>query len=414
MITVKSAGFKIKKEVRQMKKKLTLFTILILLFLLAFPALSVYKLNRTIPSDIYLTKDKNAVIDLSGFVYASSETNCLYDSGKVVLSCPDKASYSVNLKLFGILPVKKLTVSSSENERFMPSGQAIGIKLYTDGVLVIKINENLPADIAGIKVGDIITHINGTKVVNASHFSSLLNENKQNTAIISYTRNSASYTVELIPSYSQNEYKIGAWVRDSSAGIGTLTYVSPDGSFGALGHGICDQDTSDLLTIMHANVSECEIVDCEKGEKGNPGRLCGILKPNELGILSNNSYTGIFGQIDKNAVSLKEPIPIATRFEVQKGKASILSTIDHSGVKEYSVLIEEINTASDGENSMVIKVTDENLIRKTGGIVQGMSGSPVIQNGKLVGAVTHVFVNDPTRGYGIFIENMLAEADKIK
>ena len=382
--------------------------------MLTFPTLSVYKLNRTIPSDIYLTKDKNAVIDLSGFVYASGEANCIYDSGKLMLSCPEDTSYNVNLKLFGILPVKKFTVSSSKNELFMPSGQAIGIKLYTDGVLVIKINKNLPADIAGIKVGDVITHINATKVLNATHFSALLNENKQNTATISYIRNKNSYTVELIPTYSQNEYKIGAWVRDSSAGIGTLTYVSPDGSFGALGHGICDQDTSDLLTVMHANVSGCEIVDCEKGEKGIPGRLCGVLKSNDLGIMSKNTYTGVFGTIDKNQVVLKQPMPIATRFEVEKGKASILSTIDHSGVQEFSVLIEEINTASDGENSMVIKVTDENLTKKTGGIVQGMSGSPILQNGRIVGAVTHVFVNDPTRGYGIFIENMLAEAEKIK
>ena len=397
-----------------MKKKFTLFTILILLFLLAFPALSVYKLNRTIPSDIYLTKDKNAVIDLSKFVYASGEANCVYNSGKVVLSCPEKSSYNVDLKLFGILPVKSFTVSSAENRTFMPSGQTIGIKLYTDGVLVIKINKNLPADIAGIQVGDVITHINGTKVLNAAHFSTLLNENKQNTASLTYQRNLSSYTVELVPQYSKNEYKIGAWVRDSSAGIGTLTFVSPDGSFGALGHGICDQDTSDLLTLMHASVSDCEIVDCEKGKKGSPGRLCGVLKANDFGHLNKNTYNGIFGQIDKTRLSLKEPIPIATRFEIQKGNASILSTVDNNGVKEYSVTIEEINTASDAETSMVIKVTDENLLQKTGGIVQGMSGSPLIQNGKLIGAVTHVFVNDPTRGYGIFIENMLSEAEKIK
>lgn len=357
-----------------MKKKITLFSVLTLLFLLALPGLGAYKLSRAIPSDIYLTKDKNIEINVSGFVSAVSKENpdCSAASGKVVLSCPENSSYNVDLKLFGIVPVKTLTVSSSDSNYYIPSGRAIGIKLYTDGVLVIALSENLPAEEAGIQVGDVITHINGTKVLNASHFSSLLTQNKQALAVISFMRGNTKHSAAVSPIYSENEYKIGAWVRDSSAGIGTLTYVDQNQSFGALGHGICDVDTGDLLTVMHGSITDCEIIDTVKGKKGSAGKLCAVLKGSDTGIIAKNTDFGIYGQTDSDKRSAKEAMPIATRFEIHEGEATILSTIDSGGPKEYSVCIEKINTADTTGASMEIKVTDENLISKTGGIVQGM------------------------------------------
>ena len=333
----------------------------------------------------------------------------------MVLSCPENSAYSVDFNLFGLVPVKTLKVSSYEDGLYMPSGQAVGIKLYTDGVLVIGLAENLPAYNAGIKVNDIITHINDTKVLNAVHFSALLNKNENAPLTLTAIRDGSTFNVDVTPVYTENEYKIGAWVRDSSAGIGTLTYVeAKTQSFGALGHGICDIDTGSTLTLMQGNLTDCEIVDIVKGEKGAAGRLCGVLSGGEKGVIKKNCELGIYGNLDPTAVYTAEPVPIASRFEIREGEATILATVDTGAPEEYSVYIEQINTADNSNTSMVIKITDERLIQKTGGIVQGMSGSPILQNGKLIGAVTHVFINDPTKGYGIFIENMLAEAENVK
>lgn len=408
-ILTKPSGFKITAEVKRVKKRLTFFTVFALLFLLALPSFSLYKLNKSIPSQISLTDDKRLEINLGTFVSASAQADyCFSEKGRLFISCPENESYSVSLRLFGLIPVKHVTVSAAAEGVYMPSGQAIGIKLYTDGVLVVGLSENLPAYAAGIKTGDIITHIDGVRVLNAVHFSSLINKSGEKQTTISFIRGNDKCEVSITPVFSEGEYKIGAWIRDSSAGIGTLTYVNAsDSGFGALGHGICDSDTGKLLTVMQGRITGCNIIDTVKGQKGSAGRLCGVLQTADTGSIYKNCAIGIYGSVDKEAVYTAKPVPAASRFEVHEGEATILATVDENGPEEYSVLIEKINTSDNSGASMVIKITDEKLIEKTGGIVQGMSGAPILQDGKIVGAVTHVFVSDPTRGYGIFIELML-------
>ena len=201
------------------------------------------------------------------------------------------------------------------------------------------------------------------------------------------------------------KFKVGLWVKDSTAGIGTMTFYSPEnGTFGALGHGICDSDTKELMTVREGSVNGCDVRCTVKGGHGVTGELSGDFSGNELGEIEKNTPYGIFGKV--NYVPEGTQYLVSSGFEVKKGSAKIICDVDGCGPSEYAIEITKVSHREDGKN-MVLKVTDERLIKKTGGIVQGMSGSPIIQNGKIVGAVTHVFVNDPTKGYGIFIENML-------
>ncbi len=399
-----------------MKKRFVFLFILALFFLIALPLFGAYRLKTALPSKVYLSENGSLKINTGSFIFAPKSDNYTKTASEIVLSCPREDSYEIDLNLFGIVPVKTLTVASYDENLYMPSGQAIGIKIFTDGVLVISIEENLPAYDAGIKPGDVITHINGVKVLNSSHFSSLLKKSKADKITINAVRDKVPYSVCLNAINADGDYKIGAWVRDSSAGIGTLTYIKADDlSFGALGHGICDIDTGSLLTLMQGSITDCEIVDTVKGKKGSAGKLCGVLKTGDKGVIEKNSDIGIYGTVKKDIdFSKRQGVLAATRFEVCEGEATILATVNSSVPEEYKIYIEQVNTQDETGGSMVIRVTDDRLIKKTGGIVQGMSGSPILQNGKLVGAVTHVFLNDPTRGYGIFIENMLEEAEKIK
>jgi len=255
----------------------------------------------------------------------------------------------------------------------------------------------------------------GEKVKNSEHFSSLINEKGAGGIELEIMRDNQPHTLKLTPVLTGDGYKIGAWVRDSSAGIGTLTFVKPDTKvFASLGHGISDTDTSLLLDVGQGSITDCKIVSVKRGQKGTPGELRGIFEGNDTGVISQNSSIGVYGVYDDVKALDKTPRKIASRFETREGKATIICTVDTNGPTEYDIEIEKVMTNSTDAKGMIVKVTDERLLEKTGGIVQGMSGSPILQNGKIVGAVTHVFVNDPTRGYGIFIENMLSEAEKIK
>jgi stage IV sporulation protein B len=219
-------------------------------------------------------------------------------------------------------------------------------------------------------------------------------------------------------SQSDGSFKIGAWVKDAASGIGTLTFYDPDSkSFAALGHGICDTETGELLTIGNGQILASSIVSIDKGEKGIPGELNGIFKDDSpiLGEIKSNNNCGIFGTSESDLLSTANRIPVAARDEVKPGSAYILANIEGNKIEKFNIeIIRIMPKAISSQKGMIIRITDEKLISKTGGIVQGMSGSPILQNGRIVGAVTHVFVNDPTRGYGIFIENMLAEAEKAK
>ncbi|MBU5437561.1 SpoIVB peptidase [Tissierella sp. MSJ-40] len=348
-----------------------------------------------------------------------------------------KKSYSLNgidegeatfqLKFLGLIPIKSVNVNVIDRPMLVPGGNAIGVKLNTKGVLVVAVTDVIgidgrrcnPAKEAGLKVGDSIVEINGIKVKDAEHVVELLNNTEGKKVKIVIERNRAEFITDVTPiqSIQDNCYRLGIWVRDKTAGIGTLTFYDEETKvFGALGHGITDMDTGNLLSVEKGKIMNAKISNIEQGKRGTPGEIRGVFyeTDNILGDITKNSIYGIYGKIkDSFTKSSKlKSIPIGFKEEVKEGKAHILATIDDNKVEKFEIQIVKIQPQQNADQkSMVIKVTDKKLLQKTGGIVQGMSGSPIIQDGKLVGAITHVFVNDPTKGYGIFIEWMLEQAD---
>lgn len=341
---------------------------------------------------------------------------CLLLSGTVISSGDNNGQVA----LFDSTEIKDVTVSISETKKVIPCGTPIGIKMYCIGAVVvdtqeIRVNNQsiCPARDAGIKKGDIIKTANGKAVYDNSDLINAVNESKGRKIPITYIRNEKEYTVYVTPVNTNNngDYKIGVWVRDSSAGIGTVTFYDPsNGSFAALGHGICDVDTGNLLPMSNGIPTNAVIDDVQKSTKGTVGCLIGHFT-NDIrnGIIKANTQSGLYGYIDGSPVN-NEPLEIASIDEIVCGKAQILSTISGTQPQYYDIEIESLNTSSDNlTKNFIIKVTDKELLDKTGGIVQGMSGSPIIQNGKLIGAVTHVFVNSPEKGYGIYVQNMLSQ-----
>lgn len=272
-----------------------------------------------------------------------------------------------------------------------------------------------PYENTGIKEGDRIVSINNHQIEVAEDLMQMVNSSNGKEVNITYIHENVRETTNMIPvKTKENEYKLGLWVRDAAAGVGTATFYEPEsGMFASLGHGITDIDTGDLITISNGELVTTNIVSVQKGEKGKPGEIRGSIEGSlVLGSVSKNTAFGIFGKItNKNSLKVsEEAIDVMPREEIKKGKAQIICEIE-SGKKEYyDIEIEKIYTSNNKDNkSMLIKVTDERLLDKTGGIIQGMSGSPIIQNNKFVGAVTHVLVNDPTTGYGVFADIMLKQ-----
>lgn len=313
-------------------------------------------------------------------------------------------------------------ISAATPEKICPGGFPFGVKMYTDGVIVSALEEVetdsgtvMPGVNAGLKIKDIITEVNGEKTTGALTLSQMIANSAGAPLTLTVEREGETVSLTLTPAKcsSDGKYKAGMWLKDSTAGVGTVTYVIPEtGEFAGLGHGICDIDTGKPLPLARGIVSGVNISGIKKGSPGSPGELRAGFMGGKVGILTDNRNTGVYGILSEHP-NLKQ-VELGKREEICEGKAHIISTLDNSGAKEYEVELSAINKSSTGSKSFVVTVTDKALLEKTGGIVQGMSGSPIVQNGKLVGAVTHVFVNDPTRGYGIFIENMLAEAERIK
>lgn len=308
----------------------------------------------------------------------------------------------------GAMNIKSVEVNSTERKMLIPGGDPFGIKLRTDGVMVISVNSGSPADKAGIKPGDIISSVNGVEVHTNSEIAGAVQLDSAECVII-LNRGSGEYCIKTEPIQDGEDLRIGAWVRDSAAGIGTLTFCDPEtGMFAGLGHQVSDVTTGELMPLSSGEITNAEIYSVIKGTTGEAGELCGDLCEQTVGKLTANTAVGVFGELLSETEG--EAIPMAFRQEVKCGEATILATIDGSEPQEYSIEIEKINLcAMNGTKSMVIRVTDERLLNGAGGIVRGMSGSPIIQNGMLAGAVTHVFLNDPTRGYAVFAESMVEE-----
>lgn len=381
--------------------------------------------NKNLNISFPFSMDNNSNVNIVNTIYNEGTNNL---SNSLTLNGVDEGNVNLKVKLLGLIPVKNYSIDVVDRQSVIPGGNAIGVRMNTKGVLVVAVtdvididgNRSSPARAAGLKVGDSIIELNGEKIVSSEQVVELLNEVKDRDVEILVLRNKNEFkiTTKPIQCLQDNAFRLGIWVRDKTSGIGTMTFYDENSNtFGALGHGITDVDTGDLLTVEKGLVMKAKISDVEQGKKGTPGEIRGVFyKTDEiLGEIVSNTNYGIYGYlIDNNGdVKDKEKIPIGFKEEVQVGKAYILSTLQDNKVEKFEIEIQKIEPQQlPDQKSMVIKVTDEKLLKKTGGIVQGMSGSPIIQNGRLIGAVTHVFVNDPTKGYGIYIEWMLNNFDK--
>lgn len=344
----------------------------------------------------------------------------LEDNGTI--SHTSLSSYSAELKLFGLIPVRTISVNVTPQTRLVPCGNTIGIKIFTEGLVCVKTSELVsengkisnPALVYGINAGDIILSVNGAPLSTSEQLALATKTSDGKPVKLLVKRADKTFERDFLPVKTDEGYKLGLWVRDSTAGIGTLTFYEEDTKlFGALGHPIADSDTGTLMPVSSGSIVSASVFNIKKGVKGEPGELKGIFtgRGNDLGEILKNTNQGIFGTINSEQMKTTNcSVPLASRSQVKEGAATILSNVDGENVEEFEIEIQRIiKYTTDNCKDMVIKITDPELIEKTGGIVQGMSGSPILQNGKIVGAVTHVFVNDPTRGYGIFIDNMYSK-----
>lgn len=330
----------------------------------------------------------------------------------------------VELKLFNSIPVKTVSMSKKSKEKVIVSGEAFGIKIHTNGVMVVGTkNINIdgkdcnPAKEAGIETGDIIISINGQDVHSSTDVEKILTDNNGKEYRVRVKRGERYKTFSLVPVYSQADacYKVGLWVRDSTAGIGTITFYNPaNSSVAALGHPITDVDTNEIMPILKGEAVRAKVTKIYKSSSGSTGSICCDFLTSSIGTLTENTSSGIYGTYDcqiKNA-NLYE---VASATEVEKGQCQILTTVTEDGPKFYSAEIIRISYRENNEQkNMVIKITDDELLKITGGIVQGMSGSPIIQNGRLIGALTHVMVDEPKKGYAIFAESMLQISNEVE
>lgn len=309
------------------------------------------------------------------------------------------------------------TTDQSSSKEVIPLGTVFGIKLFTDGVIVASLSDIYtesgvccPAAEAGIQPGDYLLTADGRDIPDNATLAQYIGSSQGEPIAFQVRRGDEVLEVEVDPVYGGGSFKTGMWVRDSAAGIGTLTFYDPEsGKFGGLGHGICDMDTSGVMTLKSGEPAPITLSGIVKGEKNAPGQLRGYFSSDEsLGTLLANKETGVYGTL--NTVPSGEAVEVLTREEVEPGPVQLMVCLDETGPQLYEGEIEEIVNRDSQTKNLVVHVTDPRLIEKTGGIVQGMSGCPILQNGKIAGAVTHVFTEDPTRGYGIFIENMLDAA----
>lgn len=397
-----------------MVKTIKIIRIAAFTFVLFSLALLIYSFYA-IPDEIY-APDGNTSIP--GMIYSISPV-----SENVTGEQRDgQKTINVKVELFNAIPVKNSLLRIEKRRYVVPSGKIFGLRLYTKGVIIVSTDKvdtaegsRYPANEAGIEKGDVILFIDSYEITDHTQVSELIAQSGGRTLKIVFERENVRYETNFIPALSsaQNKYMGGLWIRDSAAGIGTMTfYEKSNGNFGGLGHPICDTDTGKSLEISSGDIVGAVINSCRKGKSGEAGELCGSFTGDAIGTLEENCAVGVYGKLndtDSDAAQL----PVAVKSEVRQGKAEIISTIDAGGPCYYEIEIEQISPNDRENRNMIIRITDKRLLEKTGGIVQGMSGSPIIQNGMLVGAVTHVFVNEPERGYAVFAETMLNESENV-
>lgn len=388
-----------------------------------------YLVDSSIPSIIRIRAGEERTFDLGipakgEILSASEQGKSNIPKGAVTIDLNEPVTMQADyleqcfmeVKLFGFLPFKQIDIQIIEDQELIPVGKPIGIYLKTDGILVIGVGEFVGQDGVEyspskyiLKSGDYIQKLNGNPVDDKDDFIERIEQCCGQAIVLTVVRNEEIVDLTVQPIRDQNGvYRIGAWVRDNAQGVGTMTYIDGDGNFGALGHGINDIDTSTLMEMNDGTLYQTEIISIEKGKIGSPGEMVGMIVYSDdriLGDITKNSVQGIFGQCNEKARKLatEEPVPIGLKQEIIKGPAKVLCTMNGT-TKYYDIEITGIHLDHDNVNrGLDLKITDPGLLEITGGIVQGMSGSPILQDGKLVGAVTHVLVNDPTRGYGMHV-----------
>ena len=392
-----------------MKVRVTFFrTIANLGFCIVF-LFAVKTFWESLPDHIYVRMGEEISYDFQVPVSVEmkeEDTEVFLVEGRAATMENTEPSYYVTCKLFGVLPVKDIAVTLVEGEAVFAGGTQVGIYAKSKGVLVIGLGE-VPDD-SGVNVspaknlikkGDYIVSVNGTAIDEKEDLIELVHENGQNTEVIGLYRKEEYIEVAVNPVRSaEGRYMLGIWVRDDMAGIGTLTFYRSDQTFGALGHPVSDGDTGEMLQMEEGKLYQTSIVGIKKGASGEPGELSGVIyygKDHYLGIIEENTEIGIYGTLDGNLKNLQQGTycEIGYKQEIQIGPATILSAVSGE-IKEYDIVIESVSLSGAEENKgILLQVTDEELLQLTGGIIQGMSGSPILQNGKIIGAVTHVCVN---------------------
>ncbi|MBE5735790.1 MAG: SpoIVB peptidase [Clostridiales bacterium] len=379
---------------------------------LCFP----YQTYTTLENDMYVTTEEFAEMLSGNFFISPSVVTTSTDP-------QDNQQFVLDYKLFDLFNIKRLRVNVIEPDRYFAGGNSLGFTLQSKGLILIGGNYILsnngiakPFEDSDLQTGDIITHINDIEVNTVTDINNILNDYDGSELLLTVKRQGEVLTIGIQPALDKlsNTYKLGLWVKEDAVGVGTLTFINATtGRFGSLGHSINDSETNECLEVSGGNIYRSKILGVKRGVSGRAGELMGTFsRENVIGSVDKNCEYGVYGYVDDVGILTdgKTSIDIGGRLSARPGNATILSCIDGETIEEFDIEIIKTNfQSSSNQKSMVIRVTDKDLIERTGGIVQGMSGSPIIQNGKLIGAVTHVFVNDATKGFGLYIDWMIEQ-----
>lgn len=395
------------------------------IFFAAFLYLIIFSENLlcdSIPDEIYAVSGEEEEICFPVPVTVEKKEESIpvfLDQTKSIGSISQSQDYILSCKFLNLIPVKEVSVHVVEKSYVMPGGIPVGIYTKTKGVLIIGTGKVTAADglvyepaSQIVKSGDYIVTVNGAEISRKEELVEMVNDSKGDAVVLGVLRDGEPIELKIEPTVLKDgTYKLGIWVRDDMAGVGTLTYISQNMQYGALGHPVSDGDTGNMISLQEGKVYSTDIVGIVKGEDGAPGELTGVINYKDeycLGTIEENTKTGIYGTLSRLPDEMEDAyVEVCMKQNIEQGAAYILSALD-GNVQQYQIEIDEVDFSSKEENKGILfHVTDERLLAETGGIVQGMSGSPILQHGKIVGAVTHVFISDATKGYGVFIEKMI-------